>query len=141
MATKVLIVLESGYRFDAPGGTPDFTYTTLVNTLTGAGFEVTRAHRESDATPGVLQSFNFAAAGVDLLVYDVIWLIGLHGRNLTGSSGSRDLSEPEIAAITRFMDAGGGVFATGDHDSLGSDLSGHIPRVRAARCALLVRCG
>jgi len=134
MATKVLIVLESNYRFDAPGGTPDFTYTTLVNTLIGAGFDVTRAHRESDATPGVLQSFNFAAAGVDLLVYDVIWLIGLHGRNLTGSSGGRDLSDPEIAAITRFMDAGGGVFATGDHDSLGSDLSGHIPRVRAARC-------
>lgn len=136
MTSKVLIVLESGYRFDFdPTGAPDFTYTTLVNTLTSAGFQVTRAHRESDATPGVLQSFDFAAPGANLLQYDVIWLIGLRGRNLSfGASGSFDLSEAELAAITRFMDAGGGVFATGDHDSLGADMCGRIPRVRAARC-------
>lgn len=136
MATKVLIVLESGYRFDVdPAGTLDFTYTVLVSALTEAGFEVTRAHRESDATPGVLQDFNFAGAGVNLLDYDVIWLIGLHGRNFTyGTSGTRNLTQPELAAITRFMDAGGGIFATGDHDSLGADMCGRIPRVRAARC-------
>ncbi|MFC3115880.1 hypothetical protein [Cellvibrio fontiphilus] len=136
MTSKVLIVLESGYRFDTdPSGSPDFTYTTLVNTLTSAGFQITRAHRDNDSTPGVIQSFDFAAPGVNLLQYDVIWLIGLRGRNLSfGASGTFDLSEPEIAAITRFMDAGGGVFATGDHDSLGADMCGRIPRVRAARC-------
>lgn len=135
MATQVLVVLDGTYRFDTdPSGEKDFTYTALVNALTGAGFTVTRAHRENDATPGVLTSFNFAAADVDLLAFDVIWLIGFRGRNVTGSSGGLDLSGPEIAAITRFMDAGGGVFATGDHDGIGADMCGRIPRVRAARC-------
>lgn len=136
MATKVLIVLDDGYRFDVdPSGITDFTYTTLVNTLTAAGCQVTRAHRETDATPGVLQAFKFDGPGVNLLDFDVIWLIGLHGRNFTVAlPPSFALSDPEIAAIARFMDAGGGVFATGDHDSLGADMCGHIPRVRAARC-------
>ncbi|MFT3720792.1 hypothetical protein [Pseudorhodoferax sp.] len=135
MATKVLIVLDGDYRFDVdPSGTQDFTYTALVGALTDAGFQVTRAHRQNDATAGVLQSFDFAGAGVDLLAYDVIWLIGNHGRNVGGASGTFDLHEAEIAAITRFMDAGGGVFATGDHDGIGADMCGRIPRVRAARC-------
>lgn len=135
MVTKVLVVLDGSYRFtvEAPDAR-DFTYTALVNALTGAGFEVTRAHREIDASPGVLTGFNFAGAGVDLLVFDVIWLIGFRGRNVDGVSGSFALPPVEIAAIARFMDAGGGVFATGDHDGIGADLCGHIPRVRAARC-------
>lgn len=135
MATKVLIVLDGDYRFEAnaSGGIKDFTYTALVGALTGAGFELTRAHRQSDTTPGVINSFNFAGAGVNLLDHDVIWMIGLDGRNVTEPGGTSLLSEAELAAITRFMDAGGGVFATGDHDSIGSDMCGRIPRVRAAR--------
>lgn len=135
MVTKVLVVLDGDYRFDVdPSGTQDFTYTALVGALTGAGFQVTRAHRQNDVTAGVLQAFNFAGAGVNLLEHDVIWLIGHDGRNTVGSSGAFDLSPAEIAAIARFMDAGGGVFATGDHDSIGADMCGRIPRVRAARC-------
>jgi hypothetical protein len=136
MVTKVLVVLDGEYRFaDATGSSDaDFTFTALVGALTGAGFQVTRAHRQSDASAGVQQAFNFAGAGVNLLDHDVIWLIGFKGRNVGGSSGDFDLSEAEIAAIARFMDAGGGVFATGDHDSIGSDMCGHLPRIRAARC-------
>jgi hypothetical protein len=135
MVTKVLVVLDGQYRFEADStGAEDFTYTTLINALTGAGFDVARAHRHSDATPGVLTAFNFAGAGVDLLVYDTLWLIGFSGRNVAGVSGGADLQPAEIAAIARYMDAGGGVFATGDHDGIGADMCGHIPRVRAARC-------
>jgi hypothetical protein len=138
MANKVLIVLDGGYRFGngaVPGGIPDFTYIALVDALTSAGMQVTKAHRGSDstATPG-FQSFNFAGAGVNLLDHDVIWMIGFKGRNVSAEPSPVPLGENEIAAITRFMDAGGGVFATGDHDSIGSEMCGRIPRVRAARC-------
>ncbi len=43
------------------------------------------------------------------------------------------LTDSELAAITKFMDAGGGVCATGDHDGLGAGTCGRIPRVRYMR--------
>lgn len=39
----------------------------------------------------------------------------------------------EAAAISRFMEAGGGFFATGDHEDLGAPLCRLIPRVRSMR--------
>ncbi|EJL31106.1 hypothetical protein PMI01_02915 [Caulobacter sp. AP07] len=39
----------------------------------------------------------------------------------------------EVAAIIDFMESGGGFFATGDHDELGSSLPPFIPRVRSMR--------
>lgn len=149
MATKVLVVLDDGYRFAAdPAGVKDFTYTALVGALEAAGFDVDRAHRNDGVTrtgsDGIqvaapidptadITSFKFDSSA-NLLDYDVIWMIGLFGRNVGGVSGTFDLTGPELAAIARFMDAGGGVFATGDHDSIGSDMSGRVLRVRAARC-------
>lgn len=130
---KVLIVLDGGYRFSETGmgGTPDFTYIALVDALTAAGHQLSKAHRQSDTSASpMLQNFHFDAH--DLLQYDVMWLIGLDGRNVSGTSIA--LPEPELAAIARFMEAGGGVFATGDHDSIGSNMCGHILRVRAMRC-------
>lgn len=147
MAIKALIVLDGGYRFKEPAATDtaaikDFTYITLLDTLRGAGIEVTRAHRDNIGATAVaddkvdIQDFNFATS-VDLLEYDVIWLIGHHGRNAfpgsTVSSGTHRLTAAELGAISRFMDAGGGVFATGDHDSIGADMCGHIPRIRTMR--------
>jgi hypothetical protein len=138
MATKVLIVLDGGYRFGngaTPAGIPDFTYTALVDALTAAGMQVTKAHRGNDSTATAgFQSFNFAGPGVNLLDHDVIWMIGFKGRNVSPDPAPTPLGDNEIAAITRFMNAGGGVFATGDHDSIGSEMCGRIPRVRAARC-------
>ena len=128
---KVLIVLDGTYRFAEPAATTDFTYTALVAALVGAGHQVTKAHRGADTTANI-QSFNFATSG-DLLQFDVLWLIGFVGRNVSGSSGIQNLQPPELAALGRFMAAGGGVFATGDHDSIGADMSGSIPRVRAMR--------
>ena len=139
MATNVLIVLDGTYRFGVgavPSGTQDFTFTTLVDTLTAAGMHVTKAHRGSDSTADLS---NFSFVGVNLLQYDVIWLIGFEGRNSasnppTGSSTLGGLGAPQLNALAAFMDAGGGLFATGDHDSIGSNMSGYLPRVRAMRC-------
>ena len=145
MPIRVLIVLDgvtgSGYRFGdgaTPAGIPDFTYITLVNALTAAGMQVSKAHRRSDSTADPdKQSFNFAAASVNLLDYDVIWLIGFEGRNASAfppSGTSSVLDDAQLNAIANFMEQGGGVFATGDHDSIGAVMSGLIPRVRAMRC-------
>jgi len=141
MAARVLIVLDGGYRFTrsaTPAGVPDFTYETLVNALTGAGMTVTKAHLglDSSATPD-FQSFRFDAlpAGFSLNDIDVIWLIGLNGLSAQGLGGTTGaLSDAQISVIANFMDAGGGVFATGDHYSLGAEMCGKIPRVRAMRC-------
>ena len=125
------MVLDGGYRFTATndGGTTDFTYIALLDALTAAGHQVTRAHRQSDSSAHH-SNFDFSTT-LDLLDFDMMWLIGLDGRNVSGSTTK--LPDPELRAIARFMEAGGGVFATGDHDSIGADMCGHIPRVRAMR--------
>jgi hypothetical protein len=145
MATTVLIVLDGGYRFasgaiPASDSDPDFTYSTLVGALESAGMAVTRAHRQLDSTATTgWTSFRFDAVppGHSLLEFDAIWLIGLQGRNVqlpnSSASGANALDDPQLKAIARYMDAGGGVFATGDHDSIGADMCGRIPRVRAMR--------
>lgn len=141
MATRVLVVLDGSYRFGngaMPPGALDFTYITLVDALTLAGMQVTKAHRGADST-ATLQNFAFDGPSVNLLDYDVIWLIGFLGRNSTstppsGTSTIGGIGASQLNAIANFMDNGGGVFATGDHDSIGADMCGHIPRVRAMRC-------
>ena len=137
MPPKVLIVLDDGYRFDkdlVTPGTADFTYTTLVNALTGAGMQVTKAHRGDDSTADI-PMFKFKDA--NLLDFDVIWLIGNEGRNTHPPSGSSfpldGMGADEFNAVAAFMDHGGGVFAVGDHDSIGANMCGHLPRVRAMR--------
>ena len=134
---NVLIVLDGSFSFTAAGGgSSGFTYTTLVDTLVRAGHRVRKANRlvDTSADDG-LHPFTFTDAG--LREFDVVWLIGWSGRNSPTSSGNDarpEIGADEIAAIARFMAAGGGVFATGDHDSIGSEMCGKIPRVRAMRC-------
>lgn len=146
MAVNVLIIIDGVYRFYEPADTQDFTYQTLVDTLNAdPNIVVATAHRENLDATATLHAANpadaFNLATHDLLQYDVIWMIGYRGRNdfppnadENWGNSSPAISEAEIAALTRFMDTGGGVFATGDHDSIGSVMCGHIPRVRAMRC-------
>lgn len=143
MPINVLIVLDGEYRFavhesEPYTGAQDFTYTTLATTLESAGMSVTRAHRDTESeTDPTADINNFDFATEDLLAYDVIWLFGYEGRNQppgsTIPSGGHPLSPAEHTAIEEFMNAGGGIFATGDHDSIGADTGGHIKRVRAMR--------
>jgi len=129
---RVLIVLDGDYRFAQDGptdSTRDFSYIELTAAIATAGHVITKAHRQADSTADI-ESFNFASS-VDLLDFDMLWLIGLNGRNVSGTSVK--LPDDQLRAISRFMAAGGGIFATGDHDSIGADMSGHIPRVRSMR--------
>jgi hypothetical protein len=89
---------------------------------------------DPNATIASPNPFRFDAPNVDLSSYDEIWLIGYEGTNFSDDPSKLDfMSDNEVAAIARFMDAGGGVFATGDHDGLGSLMCGRIPRVRSMR--------
>jgi hypothetical protein len=141
MPIKVLVVLDGDYRFAHQmnnGGIKDFTYTALTGALETAGMAVTKAHLGPDATADI-QDFKFDGPGVNLLDFDVIWLIGNEGRNDSklppedDPSKTGGLGMAQLNKLAEFMEQGGGVFATGDHDSIGADLSGHIPRVRAMR--------
>lgn len=131
---KVLMVIDSDFRFTevGMGGFPDFTFVALLNALTSQGHQITKAHRNTD-TSADMQNFNFATSD-DLLKYDLIWMLGRAGRNTPSPpTTGPGIGDDEIRAIARFMAAGGGVFATGDHDSIGAEMCGHIPRVRAMR--------
>jgi hypothetical protein len=136
-----------------------FTLSHLIATLRGGGFFVDTASRGFNAAtnseivntvpdpnatlkgpdPAEPTPFRFDDPSVDLSSYDEIWLFGYEGfdgPNLpigpgTGEPGG--VTDGELAAITNFMQAGGGVFAAGDHDGLGSALCGRIPRVRFMR--------
>jgi len=83
--------------------------------------------------------FRFDDPSVDLQSYDEMWLFGFEGIDGTnflvgpGTAEPGALTDTELTAITAFMQAGGGVFAVGDHDGLGSALCGRIPRVRYMR--------
>lgn len=60
--------------------------------------------------------------------YDQIWLFGFH------SEGQGPVtSGPELQALTDWMNKGGGLFATGDHEDLGASMCSGIPRVREMR--------
>ncbi len=63
-------------------------------------------------------------ATVTTAKYDQIWLFGSSGPALTAA---------EVSVIATFMQAGGGMFATGDHLLLGKALCGDVPRVRKMR--------
>lgn len=70
--------------------------------------------------------FDTANPAVTLANYDQIWLFGI-------ASGAFYLSDAEVGVIATFMNGGGGVFATGDHERLGLGLCGELPRVRHMR--------
>ena len=105
-------------------------------------FDVTRAHRSPDiykpdqATEPIawerygphFEGFTFTQAGFDLDAYDQVWFFGF-----SGEGGSSQLTVPELEILAKWMDNGGGVFATGDHADLGAALCSKIPRVRSMR--------
>lgn len=91
------------------------------------------AHRDGDYDGTIWGKFNFATSVPDLSYYHEIWMLGYNfsedGDSTGVSSGPYyPLQDDELFAIASFMEAGGGVLATGDHDSLGSHMAGQIPR-------------
>lgn len=130
--TKVLIVADGGLNFGMGGFDLSEFLTTFneLEVLTGSNYEVTLAHRSgiiNSPNPVVvnhISSFNFATS-VDLNDFDQVWLFAI------SSGGS--IAVNEINAIEDYMDNGGGLFATGDHGSLGRTMCGNIPRVQDMR--------
>jgi len=119
---KMLVVLDGGSFGTADFGLEEFLTAFDTAPAPGVQFDVTKAHFGTDAAADV-QNFTFAAH--DLTPYDVIWLFGV------SSFGS--IPDADIGALSTFMDSGGGVFATGDHEALGVRMCGKVPRVRSMR--------
>ncbi|WP_248964613.1 hypothetical protein [Sphaerisporangium perillae] len=122
---KILMVTDRGGSF----GSDSFGLSALLSALSvppgpWARFDITTANRQSDPTAS-LQNFRFDRH--DLRAYSQIWMFGVQ------RTGDQDLGEAELRAIAQFMDAGGGVFATGDHEDLGAAMCRRIPRVRSMR--------
>ena len=117
-----------------------FTYSHVARTLAALpGFSVVRAHRDTDqGDPSALAAGEqalfrtdfpqFRFDNHDLAQYDQIWLLG------TGkATDTAEIGDSELIAIAQFMDAGGGVYATGDHEDIGQPLCGRVLRVRSMR--------
>jgi hypothetical protein len=122
---RILMVTDAGGSF----GTGAFGLKALVDALAvppgpWVRFEVTTANRRADPTAD-MQNFSFDTP--QLSDFDEIWLFGVER---TFSPG---LSDQELRALSQFMDDGGGVFATGDHEDLGVAMCGALPRVRSMR--------
>lgn len=137
---RILVVTDGlSFRSAAGAGLTEFVDTLRATPIHGMAPIVTTAvfgpvltvPLARDPVTGHLSNFKFndATHGVDISRYDVVFILAINHLNrlkLTDEPGALD-------ALTRFMQAGGGVFATGDHDVLGADLCMDIPRVRSMR--------
>lgn len=144
---KLLLVADGGLDFSEG----DFGLSTFVRSLLAmpgrhARFEITLAHINNVAGSQLMSaetrvaqripSFKFDnAAHFGTGMYDAVFLFGIDSNFGGRGAGypSDRLSDNELRAVTQFMNAGGGVFATGDHGSLGRALCHAIPRARGMR--------
>lgn len=119
---KLLMVTDGLLDF-GPG---PFGLSEFVSIVQAAGHQVSTAHRSGSPTASIAGNFNFdtAAVAVTVAQYDQLWLFGFSSTALTAAEQSR---------IATFMHAGGGVFATGDHETLGQGMGANIARVRSMR--------
>ncbi len=119
---KILMVADSSLNF----GTGGFGLSEFVSLIQGAGHTVSTAHRSGTGPTTIGGSYNFATAAtaVTKANYDQIWLFGFSTAPLSGA---------EQTTIAQFMENGGGVFATGDHSTIGAGMGNNLPRVRGMR--------
>lgn len=137
---KILMLVDNGISFNQfYFGLSEVLDTLRNNPEWWVNFSVTRAHRQTDpnkpapATAAFalygphFENFKFDQTGFNLDDYDQVWIFGFN----SGSAGA--LTPKELEILFRWMDKGGGVFATGDHATLGEALCSQIPRVRNMR--------
>lgn len=125
---KILLVTD-GASFTASGG---YSLSLVIEAINHhvppyIRIEITTAHHGSRSPIGDSDISDFRFNEHNLEMYDQIWIFAV--QRGVGSA----LNPGEMSAIWEFMQDGGGVFATGDHDSLGVALCGGIPRVRSMR--------
>jgi hypothetical protein len=119
---KILMVTDGSLNFGVGG----FGLSEFVGIITSAGHTVSTAHRNGVGPVTIPGNFNFATATTPVTPasYDQIWLFGFSTTNLTARS------KPQ--SHNSWKD-GGGVFATGDHETIGAGMGNNIPRVRRMR--------
>ena len=145
---KILIVTDGGPGFTGGnrGGSfdaiNDFGLGEVIDELEHdpwwwVKFEITTAHRRNDALLAVTamhKNFRFDTPPVPLASFDQIWIFAVEGRNDGEAERVAQKIQPaEVAAITAFMNAGGGVFASGDHFGLGECICAELPRIGKMR--------
>lgn len=143
---KILMLVDNGISYNQfYFGLSEVLDTLRNNPEWWVNFDITRAHRQTDPnppTPGSpaetlyaphFQNFRFTQAGFDLDDYDEVWFYGFNSSESTSGAVPPALKDDELGVLFRWMDNGGGVFATGDHFNLGASLCSRIPRVRNMR--------
>lgn len=140
---NVLLVTDLGLDFGV-GSTGLSEFIMAFNQLNATyyvKYKVTTAYRAGQnaqatrsANPIVVKhidDFRFDRS-VDLKDFDQVWIFGVDSGDFKASSAGK-LSAGELSAIEKYMDSGGGLFATGDHGALGKILGGDIKRVKDMR--------
>lgn len=119
---RILMVTDGSLSFGVGG----FGLSEFVSIISGAGHTVATAHRNGSGPTTIPGSFNFATATTPVTTanYDQIWLFGYNAGALPAA---------QQTVIAQFMEDGGGVFATGDHQTIGAAMGNNIPRVRRMR--------
>ena len=144
---RILLVADDFLYFsDEDFGLSDLIDNLNDEQLSYVRFRITVAHRgspsdsrmaaDSNKLLGHIKEFKFDdAAKFDRSQYDQIWLFGAHRSRRDSKTGTwtNRLTDSELRALMEFMDSGGGVFATGDHEDLGAAMCGFLPRVRQMR--------
>lgn len=133
---RALLVTDGGLDFGASGFGLRTFVLTLQHTPYYVSYEITLAHRgfrngdammEGDGSIG-RRIVNFRFDNTDHFavdMYDEVWLFGIES--------APGIAETELRAISEYMNGGGGLFATGDHGSLGKAMGAEIPRARSMR--------
>jgi hypothetical protein len=142
-AIRVLIVAESRIHFKDTSPIDGFSLTELIEKalrVTPRPWEelkITTARRlvannpefdPDDDKCADIPNFTFSRSLFGIDKYDQVWLFGDFGEE-----EETPLDQSELEVLSRFMNAGGGVFATGDHENLGYAMCGNVPRVRSMR--------
>lgn len=124
---RALVVADGFLYFsDEDFGLSDFVSILESTVHASARVEVSKAHRNDPGEArlnGAEKNYRFSAES--LANVDVVFMFAA---NRAGSLPPR-----ELRALAEFMDAGGGVFATGDHEDLGQQMCGGLLRVRSMR--------
>lgn len=146
---RVLVVLDDGIQYSDGGGFGVGRFVRLLRetTLGCTRFAVDIASRngavfadQGSGGAGHLRyrGFRFdSQVGAEKVLhrYDEAFLFGFQPGNNPGGSDAdiSVISAAERAVLSAWMDAGHGVFATGDHHYLGANLCSGVPRVRSMR--------
>ena len=142
---RILMVADSFLYFsDEDFGLSDLIGILKNENLSYVRFNITVAHRgnPTDVRMGVgnadisgqIKNFKFDDSDdFDPATYDQVWLFAAQRSSKTASDWTNRLNDGELRVLMEFMEAGGGVFATGDHEDLGCAMGGFVPRVRQMR--------